>query len=397
MSRLAGILSGSALRCAAVAFGVLLAACSPSRLLNGPGAGAPAGPVAGEVLGTGSVKVGMLLPLSATGNAGQLAKDMRNSAELALHEFQTADIQILVKDDRGTPDGASAAASAAIKEGAQIILGPVFAQSVTAAASVAKPANIPIVAFSTDTSTASRGVYLISFLPQSDVDRIVGYSAGQGKRSYAALLPDNAYGTLIDAALQRAAANAGGRVVALEKYSLDRTSMQEKATAIANIVKQGTVNAVFIPEGGDTAPFIAQILAANGVTSQTVKYLGSGQWNDSRVVKESNLNGGWFPGPDMTGFQNFSARYKAAYGSDPLRNASLAYDATSLAAGLSSRFGAQAFTDKVLTTPAGFIGVDGAFRFLSDGTNQRALAVYQIERGQLGVLAPAPKNFSAGF
>jgi hypothetical protein len=70
---------------------------------------------------------------------------------------------------------------------------------------------------------------------------------------------------------------------------------------------------------------------------------------------------------------------------------------TSLAAGLSSRFGAQAFTDKMLTTPAGFIGVDGAFRLLSDGTNQRALAVYQIERGQLGVLAPAPKNFAAGF
>ena len=40
-------------------------------------------------------------------------------------------------------------------------------------------------------------------------------------------------------------------------------------------------------DGGDTAPFIAQIIAANGVKPGTVIFLGSGQWNDSRVIKES--------------------------------------------------------------------------------------------------------------
>jgi ABC-type branched-subunit amino acid transport system substrate-binding protein len=349
------------------------------------------------VIGTGAVRVAMLLPLSATGNAGQLAKDMRNSAELALREFQSANIQILVKDDRGTPDGARAAATAAISEGVQVILGPLFAGSVTAAASVAKPANVPMVAFSTDTSTASKGVYLISFLPQSDVDRIVRFAASQGNNSYAALLPANAYGALVEAAFQRAVANAGGRVVVIEKYNLDRASMQQKAMSVANVVKQGTVNAVFLPDGGEATPFLAQILAANGVGPSQVKFLGSGQWDDPRVISESNLNGGWFPGPDLTGFQSFSERYKAAYGKTPLRTASLAYDAVSLAAGLSGRFGAQAFTEKVLTTRSGFVGVDGAFRFLANGTNQRALAVYQIERGQLGVIAPAPKNFASGF
>lgn len=376
---------------------LFVAACTPSGLLEGPATGGPSGPVAGEVLGTGAVRIAMLLPLSATGNAGQLARDMRNAAEMALREFQSAGIQILIKDDRGTPDGARAAASAAVAEGAQLIIGPVFSEAVTAAAAVAKPAKIPVVAFSTDTASASRGVYLISFLPQSDVDRIVRYSASQGKRSYAALLPSNAYGAVVEASLQRAVANAGGRVVVLEKYNLDRTSMQEKATAVANVVKQGTVNAVYIPEGGDSAPFLAQILAANGVGPSQVKFLGSGQWDDPRVLAESNLNGGWFPSPDLLGFRKFAERYKAAYGKAPVRNASLAYDAVSLAAGLSARFGAQAFTEKILTTSSGFTGVDGAFRFRPDGLNQRALAVYQIERNQLGVISPAPKNFSAGF
>lgn len=375
---------------AAVLVSGLLAACNPGF----EGGGIDNKPVTGEVLGNGAIKVALLLPLSATGNAGQLARDMRNAADLAIREFQTAGIQVLVKDDRGTADGARAAASQAVSQGAKIILGPLIAQSVTAAASIGKSAGVPVVAFSTDASTASRGVYLISFLPQNDVERIVRFAAGQGKRSFAALLPGNAYGSVVEAALQRAAANAGGRVVVIERYNLDRTSMQEKAAALAASLKQGTVNALLIPEGGDAAPFIAQILAANGVKTSQVKYLGSGQWDDPRVIGESNLGGSWYAAPDRAGFDAFAQRYQAAFGARPLRAASLAYDATSLAAGLAGRFGESAFTDKVLTTPSGFIGIDGAFRLLPSGLNERGLAVYEIQRGQARVLSPAPKSFS---
>lgn len=380
----------------AAAFALLvLAACTS---IDVPTVQEALPPAAGEVLGTGTTKVALLLPLSATGNAAQLAKDMRNAAALALREFPNANIQILIKDDRGTPNGARDATTAAIAEGAQLILGPVFAQAVVAVGAVAKPAGVPVVAFSTDSTTASKGIYLMSFLPQSDVDRIVTYAASQGKQSIAALLPANAYGTVVEATLQRVAANAGVRVQVVERYNLDRASMQEKATVIAGIVSQGTVNAVFLPDGGDATPFLAQILAANGVPPGTVQYLGSGQWNDPRVLAESNLSGGWFPGPDPAGFQAFAARFRNAYGNEPLRNTSLAYDAVSLAIGLVNRYGDQGFTDKVLTNPSGFVGVDGAFRFTATGTSQRALAVFRMERGQATVISPPPTSFSAaGF
>src|ERR1700736_1506814 len=216
---------------------VLVAACSPIMFGNGPPHTAIAhGPVPGETLGTGSITVALLLPRSATGNAGQIAQAMKNAADLALREFQTADIQILVKDDAGTAEGARAAASQAVSDGAKLILGPLFAQSVSAAAAVAKPAGIPVVAFSSDATTAGKGVYLLSFLPQNDVVRMVRYAAGQGKRSFAALLPNNGYGTVVEAALQKVVADAGGRVFALERYDLDRVSMQAKASAVAGVV-----------------------------------------------------------------------------------------------------------------------------------------------------------------
>jgi ABC-type branched-subunit amino acid transport system substrate-binding protein len=373
----------------------LVAACMPATFGNGPQGPAVAhGPVPGETLGTGSVKVALLLPLSATGNAGQIALTMKNAADLALREFATADVQILVKDDRGTADGARAAAAQAISDGAKLILGPIFAQSVTAAASVAKPAGVPVVAFSSDATTASKGVYLLSFLPQNDVIRVVRYAAGQGKRSFAALLPNNGYGTVVEAALQKVVADAGGRIFSLERYDLERVSMQAKANAVAGVIQGGTVDAIVMPDAGDAAPFLAQVLAAGGVRAAKIKYLGSGQWDDARILKESNLAGAWFPGPERAGFDAFAQRYQAAFGSPPARQASLAYDATSLAAGLAGRFGKDAYTEKVLTNPSGFIGVDGAFRFRSNGINERGLAIYEISHGGAQVVEAAPKNFS---
>jgi ABC-type branched-subunit amino acid transport system substrate-binding protein len=377
---------------------LVLAACTAGR--GGLPGGSPGGPglgnapVTGEVLGTGPVKVALLLPLSATGNAGQIALNLKNASDLALREFQTASIQILVKDDRGTADGARAATTEALQQGAELILGPLFAQSVSAAAAVAKPANVPIIAFSTDASSASRGVYLLSFLPQTDIERIVRYAASQGKRSYAALLPNNAYGTVVEAALQKSVANAGGRVMALERYELERTAMQTKAEAVAKLVKSGTVDAIVLPDAGDAAPFLGQILAANGVDPSAIQYLGSGQWDDARIAQESNLNGAWYPAPEKAGFEAFARRYQAAFGAAPFRAATLAYDATSLAAGLTARFGERRFTPEVLTSTSGFIGLDGAFRLLATGLNERGLAIYRIERGQVTVIDPAPKTFT---
>lgn len=371
-----------------------LSACNSARLGGPDRVAIGNAPVTGEVLGTGPVKVALLLPLTATGNAGQIALNLKNAADLALREFQTPAIQLLVKDDRGTPEGARAATTEAIQQGAQLILGPLFAQSVTAAASIAKTAKIPIVAFSTDTSTASSGVYLLSFLPQTDVERIIRYAASQGKRSYAALLPANAYGTVVEAALQQAVANSGGRLLALERYQLDQTSMQEKAVVVANLAQSGVIDTIFLPDAGDAAPFLGQILAANGVDPTKIQFLGSGQWDDSRVAQESNLNGAWYPAPERTGFEAFSRRYQAAFGSAPFRAATLAYDATSLASGLSARFGDRRFSAEVLTSASGFIGIDGAFRFLSNGLNERGLAIYRIDRGQVTIIDPAPRTFT---
>src|SRR5215468_2776575 len=203
----------------------LLGACSGAQISNPFGPSAPEGPAGPQqqplAVGTGQVKVGLILPLSAAGNAGIAAQSMKNAAEMALAEFQNPNIQLLIKDDGGNPQGAQQVTQQALGEGAEIILGPLFAGSVPATAQLTRAKGVPVIAFSTDSSVAGRGVYLLSFLPESDVNRIVDYSASIGKRSFAALVPDNAYGNVVEAAFKQAAGRRG-RVVAFEKYGADR-------------------------------------------------------------------------------------------------------------------------------------------------------------------------------
>ena len=376
----------------------LLAGCSGnSNFLSSmpyfsstPQQGAP--PAPGATLGAGQVKAGLILPLSAGSNAGLAGQAMRNAAEMALAEFNSPNIQLLVKDDGGTAEAARQGAQQALDEGAEIILGPLFAQSVSIVGQVARARNIPVIAFSTDTNVASRGVYLLSFLPESDVRRIVQYAASTGKRSYAALIPDNPYGTVVEAAFKQDVARHGGQVVALQRYAHDKAAMAGSAKSVA----QAHVDAIFIPDGGDAVPDVVQALAANGVNTKKIQLLGTGLWDDPRIFSAPALDGGWYAAPDPAGFRAFAARYRARYKQDPVRTATLAYDAVALIAALvKTQPPAQRFSVEVLTNPSGFSGIDGLFRFRADGTNERGLAVMRVTPSGAQVISPAPKSFGA--
>jgi ABC-type branched-subunit amino acid transport system substrate-binding protein len=350
-------------------------------------------PQGGATIGGGGVKVALILPLSASGNAGAAAAAMRNAAELALAEFNSQDVQLLVKDDGGTAGGAQQAAQQAIQEGAELILGPLFAHSVTPVGQLARSRNIPVIAFSTDANVAARGVHLLSFLPESDVDRIVSHAVTQGKRSFAAAIPDNAYGSVVEAAFKQSVARRGARLVALERYPLDRNQMATAVRTIAQAAPRS--DAIFIPDGADSVSAVMGTLTANGVDAKRMQLLGTGLWEDPQIFSNAALDGAWYAGPDSTGFRNFSARYRSRYGHDPSRTASLAYDAVALIAALTKTQGKQRFSPEVLTNSSGFTGIDGLFRFRPDGTNQRGLAVMRVAPSGGQIISPAPKSFGA--
>ncbi len=347
------------------------------------------GAASGTTIGTGPGKVALILPLTQNGNPSGVGMALRNAAELALAESGSTDLSILVKDDRSTPDGARDAAQAAVSEGAEVVLGPLFAADVREAARVARAANKPVIGFSTDSSAAQRGTYLLSFMIEGYVDRIVDYAAQQGRKSFAALVPENDYGNVALAEFQAAAARQGIRVQAIERYQ--PSTLNAAVVRIAADLPQ--IDALFIPDQADAMTGVAQALSANGIDSRKVQVLGTGVWNDGRVLKAPALQGAWFATPENAGFTAFSQRYRTKFGSEPPRIATLSYDAVSLVAALARTQGSQRFADATLTNASGFNGADGVFRFKPEGTSERGLAVVQINGGSVTTVSPAPRTF----
>ncbi|HXG78997.1 MAG TPA: penicillin-binding protein activator [Methyloceanibacter sp.] len=365
-----------------------LASCGTPGGMGGPG---PAITGAG-----GSVKVALLLPITASGSTPGVAKALKQAAELALFDFDNPNVSLIPKDTKGTAEGARLAAESALQDGAELIIGPLFAQEVTAAAPVARQRGVPMIAFSSDEKVAGNGVFLLSFLAGRDVPRIVSFAMSRGKRSFAELIPQTAYGRLAETAFAKAVASGGGQALVRATFPPeDSNGMLGPVRQVANAVKSGqSVDALFLPAGRDELPALAPLLASEGVTNERVQFVGTGQWDYSTIGGERALVGGWYAAPDPKGWKNFVDRYTKTYGVSPPRIASLAYDAVSLAVSLSSNPPGQRYTYAQLTRPSGFSGVDGLFRLLSDGTCERGLAILEVQPGGPRVIDSAPSSFA---
>src|SRR6185437_7311998 len=117
-------------------------------------------------------------------------------------------------------------------------------------------------------------------------------------------------------------------------------------------------------------------------------------WDDQRIFSDASLQNGWYAAPDTAGFRSFAARYRSRYGQDPVRTATLAYDAVALVAALVKTQGGQRFAEQTLTNASGFAGIDGLFRLRADGTNQRGLAVFRVTPTGGQIISPPPRAFS---
>ncbi|PKR88502.1 ethanolamine utilization protein EutM [Pleomorphomonas diazotrophica] len=374
--------------------GAALAACSPTSRPSGGDTllPAPTGPaISGEVLGTGTVRVALLLPKTAPGNGATLAAAMQNAASLGLSDFSGNDLTVLVKDTRGSAEGAAEAARQAISEGAELIIGPIFAAEVGGVGPVARAASVPVIAFSSDPSVAASGVYILGFLVDGQVRRVVAEAARSGRKSIAAIMSQSAFGNLAEAALRQEAGRYGMRVVAVERFAAGGEA--QSVAAIAAVASQ--IDCLLLPEGAGVAPTIARSLRTAGVDLSRIKLLGTGVWNDPSVYNDPALTGGWFPSPEISGFSAFASRYRSTYGGEPPLTASLAYDAVVLAAGLAKTAGAQRFQLSVITNPEGFLSsVNGLFRFNAFGTNDRGLAVYEVTGSTPSLVSAAPRAFT---
>jgi hypothetical protein len=371
----------------------MLAACTSSKMsdmFNDAG-------VKGEQLSQQAAsgrKVALLLPLTAPGETKRIAQAMKQAAELALTDTGGSGITLLTKDSGGSASTAQAAAQAALNEGAELILGPLLAPEVQAVKAVTQ-GRANVIAFSSASNVAGEGTYLMSFLPEEEVANVVRYATSQGKRSVALLYPQTQYGSNVQAALDRSAGTSGIKIAAAQPYARGQSSAAA-AQRIAQDVNDPTrsIDALLIPEGGEALRTLSGALEQSGITPQKLTVLGTGLWDDNVTRATPIAQGGWYAGVSPELVERFNSKYSGAYGSNPPRIASLAYDAVSLAAGLARQ---GDFSSAAITNSAGFQGQNGLFRFRSNGLIERGLSILQMTSNGPQVVAQPPSRFGAGF
>jgi ABC-type branched-subunit amino acid transport system substrate-binding protein len=346
-----------------------------------------------------TTRIGLLLPL--TGQASAIGASMLDASQLALFEASGAAVELLTFDTRTQPKIAERGARALIAEGSAVILGPLLARSVNAAAPAAQAAGIPMIAFSNDSRVAGNGVFIVGFTPESEVERIVSYAAAQGKTRVAVLAPDDDYGVKVIAAARQATETAGGTLVAVQSFGAKTTDFAEVVRQLAGKVGGVTpprgdelsavlspppplvplkIDALLIADSGERLLALAGQLAAHGLGPNRLQILGTGAWDTPGLGAQPALVGAWFAAPPPAGRRRFEDRYRAVYGRPPERLATLAYDATALAAVFAREARGRRLTQAQITDANGFIGRDGLFRFRADGLPERQLTVLQVER-----------------
>jgi len=381
--------------------GVLaLAACSSNLLSGERPAQAPPPPRAVEAAplpvpepppaAQDRVKVALLLPL--TGPNAAIGQAMLNAAQLAVFDLADDRFVLLPKDTQGNPQGAANAARLAIAEGVQLVLGPLLSAEVAAAKFDVATSGLSMLAFTNDLGQAGGGAYVMGFVPQDQVMRVMGYTRSQGAAQVAALAPKSAYGDAVVDAFYRAAQQFGATVAWVERYDPQSPDLVPPVRSLAS--HQG-FQALLLAEAGERAKAIATLLPANGVDTKSVRLMGTGLLDDATTSRDPALAGALYAAPAPEQRADFEARFEALYGRRPPRLATIAYDATALAAVLGRSTAPKPFDSFNLTNPSGFAGLDGVFRLRGNGQVERGLAVLQATADGPRVVDPAPTSFVA--
>lgn len=342
------------------------------------------------------VKVAILLPLS--GSSAALGQSMLQGAQLALFDMGYTNFELMPRDTAGNAIGARAAATAAINDGAQLILGPLFADSVRAAQGVAKQRNVNMIAFSTDWSLANRQTFLMGFMPFAQVDRVAQYAVQNGYQDFAVIAPQDKYGDTVTSRFVQNINKNGGRISRTIRFAPGDADVVNKIETLKPQNGTAAFKAVFMPVGGAQVETISSALSYNNLMPTQIKRIGTGLWDDARIASQPNMKNAWFAAPSPSARQSFERNYQNTFGGRPMRLATLAYDATALAAtlaknGYNSGSNAPAFNYAAITNANGFAGTDGVFRFNKNGLVERALSVLEIRNGKIIEIDPAPKRF----
>ncbi|MEM6388124.1 MAG: penicillin-binding protein activator, partial [Pseudomonadota bacterium] len=191
-----------------------------------------------------AVPVALLVPKSS-GSAAQVARSLENAAWLAVNDLGEVEIDLMVYDTQGTPEGAARAANQALSDGARIFVGPLFAENAGTVGQIAASRGVNVLSFSNNPAIAGGNVFILGNTFQSSADRLARYSVNRGKSGIFVIHADDPAERLGAEAIQRAAERSGGRVAGVAAFPLSQNGVVNAIPTISRDFRASGAQSVF--------------------------------------------------------------------------------------------------------------------------------------------------------
>lgn len=376
---------------------------------------------------TSSFRVGMLLPLS--GSAAKHGQGLKNASMMALEDINNPRLILQYYDTKSTPSGARIAAENAIRQKVNLIVGPLMSAEVQAIAGETIYQGVPVIAFSTAQEVLQPTVYTMGLLVEEQVNRVITFAAAQGRKRLALLIPDNSTGTAVAKAAAKSAQKNKVELTVIGYYKPENSDFSGIIKEMTNYIQRhaevirlraeltaraenGNQHAayelkqmetkegigdvgfdmVLIPESGARLTSAVSMFAYYDAAYPDVQFLGTSMWEGGKLNNESVMRKSWYPAISRAHSAYFAGKYNQIFGERPSSLYSFAYDATALANEISRQNSDD--LNQLITNPDGYLGINGAFRFFGDGTNQHSLDIMEIRANGDVSVNSAPKRFS---
>ncbi|TIS60105.1 ABC transporter substrate-binding protein [Mesorhizobium sp.] len=351
-----------------------------SRAAAGP-------PQATQSLGTGSTKVAMLLPLSAPGPAGETGRKMLDAAKLAMTDLGNGLLTLTIEDTRGDGAYAKDLAVKAITSGEKVVIGPTELPAAQHIAKLSGTKRPPVLALA-DNFAGGPGVYAVRLSEADSAAAGAAAIAAKGARKFVLLVAAGADAGAVEKRVANALSIYGATLAVTVPYSV----ADGGAKAVADMGSLVDAPEAVIVASGDGSPSaILAALKSKGIPGKATSLVGTNRWLEHPM--DPLFDGAYIAALDLGETGPIADRFKTTFSYQPDVNVAYAYDMVALTAGIASAVGPDGFSKQVLENPSGFRGSTGLFRFRADGSSERSMPFYRVEKGALKLVAKSTSGF----
>tara|TARA_B100000749_G_scaffold226481_1_gene182090 strand:+ start:470 stop:1642 length:1173 start_codon:yes stop_codon:yes gene_type:complete len=347
------------------------------------------------------LKVGVLLPLS--GKFQDIGESFLKAIQLALYDISDENIKIFPKDSKGNPLGAFEAAKEFEEQGIEIVVGPIFFESLERLGEIS---NITFISLTNKTKIGSKNIIAFGININSQIDILKKYFDEIKISKTLLLSPNSEY---IDQSkfvsdkdvlkfyrTYKYDANAKkitGQIEKITKYRerkkdlerrikiLEKSDLYEHKQELKKLEQKHTLgkvnfDSVVVIDFGERLKSVLTSFMFSDISSKKVNFFTINQWFDESFFNENAMQNLHFPSIDFDNLKKFNKKFLNAFNEKPNVVSILAYDALGLIYYCWSNNNFQFKSDQ-LYNKKGFKGLHGQFT-IKDNLSWQKLKIYKV-------------------